>query len=252
MPVLYHHPHYHRGSIYCLAWWQNSLLASGSNDKTIQLLCYRPPSDTHPCTPRGQLGFHSGTVRELLFLPNGQLVSGGTGNPSLAVSDCVAPKMVGSLSGHTKQVLSLGLLGGSAVVSGGDDQAVRLWDPAQLQCVHTLTVGETVTSLATHDQQLAVALADGSCSIYDTRNWKSLGSFQPHSSECRSVRYSPDGKWLLTGSYDASVGLTEAASLEWVELAHHQDKVIQAHWHPEGNLFASTSADKTACFWTLQ
>lgn len=251
MPVLYHHPRYHRGSIYCLAWWESSLLASGSNDKTIQLLHYRPPSETHPCIPQGQLGFHNGTVRELLFLPSGQLVSGGTGSPSLVVSDCKALKMVGSLPGHTKQVLSLSCLGGSAVISGGDDQTVRLWDLMQFQCVHTLPVDDTATSLSTHDHQLAVAMADGSCSIYDTRNWKSLGSFQPHSSECRSVRYSPDGRWLLTGSYDESMGLTETASLEWVELAQHQDKVIQVRWHPGGKYCASTSADKTASFWAL-
>ena len=162
-------------------------------------------------------------------------------------------KRVRSFPGHMKQILSLALGPSSALFSGGEDRSIRQWDTtARCQCVQNLSVGETVTSLSARDYHLAAALGDGSCCVYDVRNWKRLTSFQPHSHECRSIRHSPGGHWLLTGSYDSSVCLAEAEGTEWVEVAQHGDKVIQARWHHTGSLFASSSTDKTACFWTLQ
>ena len=254
MVALQEYPRYHRGSIYCLAWLEDDLLVSGSNDKTIKFLSCHSTSGALSCNPRGQMNFHEGTVRELAFLSNGQLVSGGSGNPSLLISDCETMKMVCILSGHTKQVLSVARGGrGSTIASGGEDKMAKLWDWSAEQCVHTLQLSDVATSLSPHDHHLAVALMDGSCAVYDVRNWQQVSSFQPHSNECRSVRHSPCGKWLLTGSYDGSVCLGEATGVGWVEMAQHGDKVIQARWHPvDGQVFASTSTDKTACFWTMQ
>ena len=253
MVVLDEHPRYHRGSIYCLAWLGDALLVSGSNDKTIKLLsCHSNSGRELHCSPQGRLSFHEGTVREMAFLSNGQLASAGSGNPSLLISDCEAMKLVSVFSGHAKQVLCVARGGrGSTLVSGGEDETVRLWDYASRKCVYTLEVGETVTSLSTHTHHLAAALSDGSCCVYDVRNWQRVSSFQPHSSDCRSIRHSPSGKQLLTGSYDGSVCLAEAVGTEWVEVAQHGDKVVQARWHPHRQLFASTSTDKTTCFWTL-
>ena len=252
MSVLQEYPRYHRGSIYCLAWLGDSLLASGSNDKAIKLLSCQSNSETISCDPRGRMNFHEGTVRELVFLSNGQLASGGSGNPSLLISDCETMKLTCTLSGHTKQVLAV-VCGdhGSTVVSGGEDKTVKLWDWSAGKCVYTLSLSDSVTSLSAHAHHLGVALGYGGCAVYDVRNWKLVSCYQAHTSECRSVRHSPCGKWLLTGSYDGSVCLGEAAGSEWMEVAQHGDKVIQTRWHPQGQLFASTSTDKTACFWTL-
>ena len=247
-------PRYHRGSIYCLAWSGDGLLASGSNDKAIKLLACRSNSGTFSSDLRGRMSFHQGTVRELVFLTDTLLASGGSGaQPLLLTSDCETMKMISSLSGHEKPVLALARGGQrSTLFSGGEDGVVRVWDWASGRCVHTLTLSEAVTSLSALHHTLAAATVDGSCAVYDVRNWSQVTSYQPHSDECRSLRHSPCGKWLLTGSYDGSVCLGEAEGTEWVEVAHHEDKVVQARWHPNGEIFASTSSDKTAAFWTLK
>ena len=257
MNALQEYSRYHRGSIYCLAWKDDNLLASGSNDKTIKLLSCHPNSaddtTTITCKPIGRLNFHEGTVRELAFLSNGHLASGGSGSQKLMISDCESLKMIHVLSGHKKQVLAVACGShGSTIMSGGEDETVRVWDWFTGTCVHTLNLPDIVTSLSSLNHHLAVALVDGSCAIYDVRNWRQLSSFQPHSGECRSIRHSPSGRWLLTGSYDSSVCLSDAMGTEWEEVAHHEDKVIQARWHPQGEVFASTSTDNTACFWTIK
>lgn len=248
--MLFHHPRYHRGSIYCLGWWGDSLLASGSNDQNIKLLSHSPSQ----CIPRGHLSVHNGTVRDLVFLPSGELVSGGAGNPALMISDCNTGKLIGSHEGHLDQILAVAVVDDTTIASSSQDKTVRLWDTRQQRAFHTLVLTHPVTSLSTHSNHnhLATAHLDGSCSIHDMRTLKTLSTIQPHSNECRSVRYSSDGHWLLTGSYDGNVCLVNVESLEWRRVAQHGDKVIQCRWHTAGQVIASTGADKKACFWALQ
>lgn len=93
--------------------------------------------------------------------------------------------------------------------------------------------------------------------IYDITAGRTLQFFKPHTLDCRSVRFSPDGNYLLTASYDTSIILLDMQhNLEYnippySVVAQHRDKVIQCRWHPQLMAFVSSSADKTACLWTL-
>ena len=77
---LYHHPCYHRGSVHCLSWSRNFLLASVSSDQTINLLSYDPSYSPCRCNAQGQMTVHNGSLK---FLPNDQLISGGVGDFAL-------------------------------------------------------------------------------------------------------------------------------------------------------------------------
>jgi hypothetical protein len=39
--------------------------------------------------------------------------------------------------------------------------------------------------------------------------------------------------------------------LNWTVVAQHNDKIIQAKWHPTEMSFITTSADRTAIVWSL-
>lgn len=96
---------------------------------------------------------------------------------------------------------------------------------------------------------------DGSCMIYDITAGRTLQLFTPHTMDCRSVRFSPDNNFLLTGSYDTSIIMMDVRKdLEtrippYSVVASHRDKVIQCRWHPSVLAFLSSSADKTVSLW---
>lgn len=232
------------------------MLASGSNDKNISLLILSSDSGTAELKFRAKkpFPFHKGTVRDIMFTRDGFLVYGGGLSPEIQVMDMRTFQRAVSLEGHTDQVLTLDILPGGLLASGGQDKTVLLWDMRSRQPVSMLPVNSAVASMASSGNELVTSHMDGSCTVYDLNTFQHLSTYSAHTKECRSVRYQPktgDKNWVLSGSYDSSVCLTNTEDLQWTRLCQHEDKVIQCRWHPQGNIFASTGADKKACIWSI-
>ena len=257
--MFYHIQEYHKGSIYCMAWLNDTVLASGSNDQTIRLLSCSPE---YKFKMHQSLFLHKGTVRDLVFTKEGWLVSGGGKSPHVKVTDVSTCQNVLSLAGHTDQILALGELPGRLVASGGQDNTVLLWDLRTHLPIGTIKARSSVSSLAVAKEGLITSHLDGTCSVYDLKSYQQTVNYMPHVAECKTVRFCPlqsRSSWVLSGSYDGTVCLAEVTDamdtptehVQWTKLCQHSDKVIQCRWHPDGNLFASTGSDKKACFWRI-
>ena len=67
-----------------------------------------------------------------------------------------------------------------------------------------------------------------------------------------SVSFSPDGKYLASGSEDGKVRLWDLHGKLVQEFADHQDKIWSVSFSPNGNYLATGSWDGKVCLWGLQ
>lgn len=97
---------------------------------------------------------------------------------------------------------------------------------------------------------------DSNIMLYDIRGNRIIQVIRPHSAEVKTARFSPKAYYLLTGGYDNKLFLTDLQGdltqpVSSVVVAEHDDKVIQARWHPNDFTFVSTSADRSAVLWSM-
>lgn len=73
-----------------------------------------------------------------------------------------------------------------------------------------------------------------------------------HTDSVYSIRYSPDGKTLASGSLDKTVRIWDIKSGECLHvLKGHSDAVHYVCYSPDGKTLSSSSADKTVILWDI-
>jgi serine/threonine protein kinase len=82
--------------------------------------------------------------------------------------------------------------------------------------------------------------------------WREVATLRRHQDHVYSVSFSPDGKFLASGSRDRTVKVWEVGS--WREVATlrgHQDWVSSVSFSPDGKFLASGSRDWTVKVWEV-
>ena len=263
--MIFEQKNHHFGSIFCIDWSSSGkLLATGSNDKTIKLMNIPELEDNKKLindheTFELQITGNQGTVRSLCFEPTNDLVllSANNGENTIKLWDTIKGINIACLEGHSAEANIVKWSNDSQLfASSGLDKTVRFWDIREykntniLSAIQYADINDISIFSKNNNTTIAVGHSDGLVTIWDYSKQCVIKEIYDHNEEVRSISFSPDGKYLLSGSFDSKIKIYDVnKNFNLIGELEHSDKVVSCKWHPEIPLIVSTSADKTARVW---
>ncbi|KAL7686448.1 putative WD repeat-containing protein [Plasmopara halstedii] len=286
LPVALERHKYHDSGIYCLAYNPHligqmsatSMIASGAADGSAKVLilnhtAFVQNTNQEIWVQRGDNNGYLGKTRALHFSSPHLLWITATADRRLCCWDIRRTHkneksgLVQTLDGHVGEIQAIAMphpetsaSTSTLLLSAALDRTVRLWDTRSRRCERLVT-SEAHAAFSLHfhpknDKLIVSGHQDGSVALWDLRATArdALQRMIPHQDECRSVRWSPGGQWLLSAAFDGTLCVTQASRSLLQPLASyhkHYGKVLQAQWHPNEPAFVSSGADKRVKLWTF-
>jgi len=154
-----------------------------------------------------------------------------------------------TLSGHRGKINSLDFSqDGQTLVSGSDDQTIRLWNVVTGQLVKTVQAHEgPVTSVSVGSRYLASGGDDDTVKLWQL-DGTLVNTLAEHGLAISQVQFNPQGDLLASASWDNTIKLWRDGTLVQT-LTGHQDGVTSLAFHPDQPILVSGSADQSIKVW---
>jgi WD40 repeat protein len=248
-------------------------ILTGSKDRTARLWDLEG-------TPLGIFEGHRDWVYSVAFSPGGEYILTGSRDRTARLWDKQG-KQLHVFKGHDKDVLcAVFSPDGKYVLTGSVDETARLWD---LQNKKELVVLKKYRDIGDkdggnkdgedNDWVYSVAFSpDGKYILTGSRdktarlwNWQENEEngkpnrqkkprpvvFRGHKDVVNSVAFSPDGNYILTGSWDKTARLWALKGNKLQDFIGHEKSITSAVFSPDGQSILTGSWDKTIRRWDL-
>ena len=187
------------------------------------------------------------------------MLASGSWDKTVILRDLPGKRMLGTpLRGHQRGVTSVAFSAdGKWLASGGEDNAIKVWDPVTGAWVRDLPAvhGNWVTSVAFNPADKAM-LASGSrdqtLRLWDVAAGKErAGAAMRAGKGIWTVAFSDDGRTLASGGLDSAIRLWDVATRAPIgqPIIGHRDTVYSAAFSPDGRTLASGSGDGSVMLW---
>ncbi|KAJ3070660.1 hypothetical protein HDU99_002629, partial [Rhizoclosmatium hyalinum] len=160
-----------------------------------------------------------------------------------------------TLVGHSNWVTSVAYSHDSkTVVSGSNDDTVKLWSVETGECVRTLeehSGGVNSVAYSPDSKTVVSASHDTTVKLWDVETGNSKTLFG-HSDSVSSVAFSPDSKTVASGSHDTTVNLWDVDTGNSKTLFGHSRGVNLVAFSPDSKTVISGSFDNTVKLWDVE
>ena len=229
----------------------HSVLASGSDDKTIRVWSMETGKE------QAILQDHSQFVKSVAFNPHdSNVLASGSSDRTIKIWDWQQSQPLQTLTGHTNHVNAIAFSpDGTQIASASSDKTLKLWDLRSADCSTTLkghTLAVQSIAFSPDGSQIASASSDKTARVWDLATQRQIQILEGHTWAVRAIAYSPDGNWLATGSEDRTICLWDTATWQCVQvLSGHPWAIAALAFFPDSETLISGSWDKTAKFWQV-
>jgi WD40 repeat protein len=234
----------HEDAIQSAAFWSDTVVVTGSTDRTARIW---EAESGELLALRG----HEGTVWSAAFSRDGTRVVTGSEDESARVWEAESGEQLRVLYGGASTVACVAFSpDGSRVLTASRDGA-RVWDVAD-EALHVLSGHEgPVNGAAFSADGSKVATGSGNAvRVWDTESGEELLMLGGDGENVWSVAFSPDGRWVVSGSADGTARVWDAESGEQLRVLHgHEDAVESAAFSPDASRVVTSSDDGTARIW---
>jgi WD40 repeat protein len=238
-------------------------LVTGSQDGLINL--WETASRKH----LRKIFAHADAVNALAMTAGGKQFYSGSSDGFIKLWDVEQPPDV--IQAHEGDALCLSVSPHDRwVATGGRDGKIKIWeiDTGKLVQEWNNAKGAVMSlDFSQKDDHLGLAAGtwdqdSGQVILFEAREPKKGESlqFEPihtltdHKAGVTCVAFSPDGKWLASGSMDKSVRIwdRETGKVKHTFLGRHKEPVYSLAFSPDGGQLASGGKDGVIYFWNLQ
>jgi WD40 repeat protein len=234
-------------------------IISGSNDKTIKLWNIK--------NGRLVMSFegHKGPVRSVTITPNRKYIVSGSWDDTIKLWNINTGKLIKSFKGHKDDVSSVAITpNGKYIVSGSSDNTIKLWNIKTGRWIrsfkgHTNSVWSV--AITPNGKNIVSGRFDNTIKLWDIntrkilRNintGKILRNFEGHTDEVWSVTITPNGKYIVSGSFDNTIKLWDIYTGKLLRsFEEHIDDVNSVAISPNGKYIVSGCC-QTIKLWYLE
>lgn len=204
-----------------------------------------------------RLSGHTKVTWYLEFSPDNQELVSASYDGTIRIWNIATGATRAVLDGHEGPIRRVRLSpDGRTLASGGYDGTLRMWDLESGAALRTLEAEGPVLALAwNHDGSQIASGGEGRSQIqlWDSTLGEVAGTLDVgHTGPIETLDFSPDGRFLASGSRDWSVRVWDFAkgALHRV-FDGHEGEIHVARFSPDGTYIAVTSADKGLRLWNL-
>lgn len=229
---------------YSVAWRPDGKqYAAGLTSPEFTILIRTPSDHQNGPTLKG----HTNSVYALAWSPDGKKLVSGSEDKTARIWSAEGT-LEQTLTAHQAIIKAVAWSSLDQIATGSDDKTIRFWKPDGT-AGPVVETPAAIRSLAfSPDGQQLLAALDYDVWVLDASG-KLLARRRGGGAGVSSVRWSPDGKQFVSGSWDGTVRIWNAASRQ-VErvLLGHVEGVDYVAWSVR-NILATTGSDRTIRGW---